>query len=297
MTQEINKKILRSMLSLASVVEIRDPYTGGHLWRVGQFSKRLADKIGLEKDQIFLATLSGFLHDLGKIGVSDAVLRKTDKLTEAEFSIIRSHPEMGADVLADHPLRDLVIEAVLHHHERPDGRGYPHGLALEKTDIMARIVGLTDAFDAMTSTRSYRVGMPIEKALSILESEKGQQFDATLVEAMLALHASGDALRHIVGHSDHGIGVVTCPMCGPTITVSRTQANGSQVTCCNCTGIYQLEKTGDSFTARFVEMNSDLGKARPRPEIEVFDEICDAAPAVKTRFFGGRMAELIGLRG
>lgn len=296
MEKEIDKKLLRSLLSLASVVEIRDPYTGGHLWRVGQFSKMVAEKIGLDRDQVFLASISGFLHDLGKIGVSDAVLRKADKLTDAEFSVIRSHPEMGSDVLAEHPLRELVIEAVLHHHERPDGRGYPHGLHLDDTDIMARIVGLTDAFDAMTSTRSYRVGMPIEKALSILESEKGKQFDAPLVEAMLALHTHGDHLSHTVGHSDHGIPLVVCPTCGPIIAVSRTQADGSTISCCNCTGIYSLAKTGDTFTASFVELNTDLGNVRPRPEVEVFDEICSAVPVAKSRFFVGRVADMMGLR-
>lgn len=294
MAKEIDKKLLRSLLGLASVVEIRDPYTGGHLWRVGQFSKLLAGKMGLDKEQVFAASIGGFLHDLGKIGVADAILRKAGKLTDEEFAVIQTHPPLGAELLDDHPLAGLVIEAVLHHHERPDGKGYPHGLELGQTDILARIVSVTDAFDAMTSTRPYRQGMPVEKALAIMDGEKGRQFDAPLVEALAALHTTDDRLRHIVGHSDHGIALVTCPSCGPILSVSRHQADGSVINCRSCGGEYSLAKSGDTFIARLLKMTDDPGKLRPRPETEVFDELCADVPVARSRFFVGRVASLIG---
>ena len=105
--------------------------------------------------------IGGFLHDLGKIGIPDAILRKRDKLTDDEMAIMKTHPDVGARLLAGHPLADLVRDAVLLHHETLDGSGYPKGIAGPDIPIAARIVGLCDAFDAMTSTRPYRAGMPM----------------------------------------------------------------------------------------------------------------------------------------
>ena len=295
MGRAVDKKVLKALLGLASMVELCDPYTGGHLWRVGQFSKLLAAKIGMEADDVFLAAVGGFLHDLGKVGVPDAILRKPDRLTDEEFAIIKAHPVMGGELLVDHPLAELARDAVLHHHERPDGQGYPAGLIAEQCPLVARIVGITDAFDAMTSTRSYRRGMPVEKALSILAEESGHQFDAGLTEAFISLHRVDGALAHVMGHSDHGQKLLTCPGCGPIIAVSRTAVEGSETLCRNCGTLFRLNRRGDGWVPEPIGVAADLGVLRPYPETEVLDEFADAAPRPRSSFFVGRISALMGI--
>ena len=176
MTNKIEVKnstqsLFESLLIMAAVVEARDAYTGGHLWRVSQFSRILALELGLSLQDSLEISLGGFLHDLGKIGIPDAILNKKGKLTEYEYEVIKTHPDIGAKLIELHPLSHFAIEAISYHHERPDGMGYPNGLKKEKIPLVARIVGICDAFDAMTSTRPYREGMPIEKALAILQEK------------------------------------------------------------------------------------------------------------------------------
>ncbi|KAF0111396.1 MAG: metal dependent phosphohydrolase [Rhodospirillaceae bacterium] len=294
---DIDKSLLKSLLGLASVVELRDPYTGGHLWRVGQFSKLLAERVGMDAKGIFLAAIGGFLHDLGKIGVPDAILRKPDRLTEQEFAVIRSHPTMGAELLHDHPLAPLVLDAVLHHHERPDGTGYPDGLDGERTTLVAHIVAIADAFDAMTSTRSYRRGMPAEKALTILLEEKGRQFNAVLVDEFVSLHRLDGRLEHVVGHSDHGQPLVDCPNCGPIIVVPRTRGDGDDVFCRNCGGLARLHRKEDGFEAVPLDAVADPGMMRPSPEVDVLDQFIDTVPPARSSFFLGRISTMVTGRG
>lgn len=238
------ESLLKSLYVMASLVEARDPYTGGHLWRVSQFSWLLAEDAGLPLPDVARIALGGFLHDLGKIGVPDAILNKPARLTDAEYEIIKTHPEVGERLLSGHPLAALARSAVLSHHETPDGQGYPHRLAGDDIAIDARIVGIADAFDAMTSTRPYRRGMPIEAALAILESNLGRQFDRALGGRFLQLGYAGK-LHHIVGHTDHGIPIQDCPLCGPTIVVRRDQQSGEFVYCRHCGGKSRLEREGD----------------------------------------------------
>lgn len=287
MSQDIDKPLLRSLVGLASVVEARDPYTGGHSWRVGQFSKALAETIGLDRDQVFLAGIGGVLHDLGKVGVPDAILRKPDKLTDQEYGIIKTHPSVGRELLEAHPLSALAMDAVFTHHETPDGRGYPHGLAGGDIPLIGRIVGLVDAFDAMTSTRPYRKGMPIEKALSIIEAEKGRQFDAALAESFAALHAKGGTVAHIVGHSDHGQRLVSCPMCGPIVAVAKSTQAGEKVQCRNCCGEFILHDSGDTFELELLGPTEDALKLRPRPETEALEEFVGLAPPPRSLHWFG----------
>ena len=139
--------LLKTLYTMAMMVEARDAYTGGHLWRVAQFSRLLAQASGLSALEVERIALGGFLHDLGKIGVPDAVLNKPDRLTDEEYDIIKTHPQVGADLLAGHPLAELAMDAVLLHHETPDGRGYPQGRKADAIPLVARIVGIADAFD------------------------------------------------------------------------------------------------------------------------------------------------------
>ncbi len=251
------ESLLNALLGLSMIVEARDPYTGGHLWRVSQFSKLLAQQAGLSRRDIALCEIGGFLHDLGKVGVPDAILHKPDRLTGAEFSIIRTHPGVGGRLLANHPLAGLAIEAVVGHHERPDGKGYPQGIAGDVIPEVARIVSIADAFDAMTSTRSYRAGMPLEKAFAIIANEAGAQFDKRLGRHFLELSASAQ-LKHIVGHSEPGIPLYSCPACNAPVALRRSQHAGDFVYCRACGGETRLQKTGDELV---LEMTGKMGDA------------------------------------
>lgn len=235
--------LLKSLFIMASMVEARDPYTGGHLWRVSQYSRILAEDGGLPATEVARIALGGFLHDLGKIAVPDAILNKPDKLTVEEYEIIKTHPDVGSRLLADHPLAELARAAVLSHHEMPNGRGYPQGLSGSRISVDASIVGVCDAFDAMTSTRPYRKGMPAEKALGIIQANLGGQFHAVWGARFIKLGEAGH-LDHIVGHSEPGIPLQHCPMCGPTIVVSRHHRSGDHVYCHHCGGEAEVRREG-----------------------------------------------------
>ncbi|GAB4129567.1 MAG: hypothetical protein Fur0040_12290 [Sideroxydans sp.] len=255
MTEKVS--LLSTLLGLSMIVEARDPYTGGHLWRVSQFSKLLAQQAGLSRRGIALCEVGGFLHDLGKVGVPDAILNKPDRLTQGEYDIIKTHPAVGARLLSNHPLASLAFEAVVGHHERPDGNGYPNGLAGEVIPEVARIVSIADAFDAMTSTRPYRKGMPMEKALSIIGAEAGRQFDATLVGHFMALSGTSQ-LAHIVGHSEPGLPMHPCPACEGPLVLRRNQREGAYVYCRACGAESRLHKSGDTVR---LELTGQMGDA------------------------------------
>ena len=270
--------MLQSLFVMAWMVEARDPYTGGHLWRVSQYSLLLARGAGLEESEVARITLGGFLHDLGKVGVSDAILNKPDRLTEDEYDVIKTHPEVGAGLLDGHPLAQLAVAAVLHHHERPDGSGYPKQLAGDDVPVDARIVGICDAFDAMTSSRPYRSGMSIDKALSIIEENLKQQFDQVFGEHFLRLGRSS-VLNHIVGHSDHGIPLQECPICGPIIVVRRGQHAGEHVYCRNCGNDAVLEEQDGKLQAVPTGQNGTAQQLEPHADLDIIDELVKAAVA------------------
>lgn len=171
--QQLFLGVIRAM---SDAVDARDPYTKGHSDRVASYAKAIAEEMGFDQEFCKKIHLTGLLHDIGKIGIPDRVLNKQGKLTDEEYSIIKKHPQIGHNILSH--LKDLafVLPGVLHHHERADGRGYPHGLTAEQNSMDANILAVADAFDAMTSTRSYRPGMSLEKAKSIIEEEIGAQF-------------------------------------------------------------------------------------------------------------------------
>jgi len=245
-THRHQEDLLTSLLVMAWMVEARDPYTGGHLWRVSQFSQLLAGRAGLPEKDVSRIAVGAFLHDLGKISVPDHILGKKDKLTDEEYQVIKTHPEAGWRMVASHPLAKLAEQAIRSHHETPDGNGYPRGLHAAEISVDARVVGICDAFDAMTSTRPYRKGLPVRKALDIIEDNLGRQFDVSMGALFVAIGRKGE-LEHIVGHSDAGIPLQTCVMCGPTIAVMRSHVPGSHVYCPACTGEYAVQKAGQRF--------------------------------------------------
>jgi len=179
--------------ALVSAIEAKDEYTRGHSERVALYGKRLAEELGQSEDYCERLYMTGLLHDVGKIGVRDAVLRKPGPLTEEEFDEIKQHPDQGWDILRDlEPLR-YVLPGVLHHHEQINGNGYPDNLVADDIPQDGRILAVADAYDAMTSDRPYRPGMPQQKAEAILRSGAGTQWDADMIDAFF--RALPDILR------------------------------------------------------------------------------------------------------
>lgn len=177
--EELLVKVVRA---LVNAIEAKDPYTCGHSERVALFGRALARERGLtaeDSDRIYLA---GLLHDVGKIGVSDRTLHKPGRLTEEEFAEVKTHPDKGWSILNELDQLCYVLPGVVHHHERVDGKGYPDGLAGEDIPLDGRILAVADAYDAMTSDRPYRDGMPADKAFAILNDGAGTQWDPELVD-------------------------------------------------------------------------------------------------------------------
>ncbi|MGQ9604876.1 MAG: HD-GYP domain-containing protein [Thermogutta sp.] len=179
--------------ALSSAIDAKDPYTCGHSDRVARIAVRLAQDLGYSAEALTRVYLAGLLHDIGKIGVNDAILQKPGKLSEHEFDQIKTHPTTGFRILSG--LRDLddVTQVVRHHHESWDGRGYPDGLSGEGIPPIARIVAVADAYDAMASTRPYRNRMPLEKIEEILRHGAGKQWDPAVVDAFF--HAKDDIVK------------------------------------------------------------------------------------------------------
>lgn len=171
--------------SIVEILETKDSYTRGHSNRVAHISMAIAREMGLDTKDIELSHFAGHLHDIGKIGIPDSILMKTDKLTTEEYEIIKNHSEYGYKILEKVSSLKEMATIVRHHHERWDGKGYPSGISGEEIPIISRIISVADAFDAMTSNRSYRKPMLFEEAIVQLEKNKGTQFDGEIVDIFI----------------------------------------------------------------------------------------------------------------
>jgi HD-GYP domain-containing protein (c-di-GMP phosphodiesterase class II) len=176
---------LQTLRAMCSAIDARDQYTRGHSERVARFAFELAQRLGLSTSACYEIYLAGMLHDIGKIGTPDAVLLKENALTDEEFAVIRQHPEIGYRIVERMSDLYFALPGILHHHERWDGGGYPHGLAGESTPLMARILAVADSFDAMTSCRVYRKAMPIQEATAIIAAGSGSQWDPRITECLV----------------------------------------------------------------------------------------------------------------
>jgi HD-GYP domain-containing protein (c-di-GMP phosphodiesterase class II) len=187
---EVQDAYLTTVRLLATAIETRDPYTGGHVDRVAVFSVATGRELEWDDERLARLELGALLHDVGKIGVEDHILRKPGRLGPDELAQMRQHPEMGAHMLQGVPFLLPAVTCALRHHEQYDGRGYPDGLAGEAIPIEARVVAVADTFDAMTSDRPYRKGLPVETATAEIERCMGTQFDPGAAAAFLrAVHA------------------------------------------------------------------------------------------------------------
>ena len=182
---KLEQAYLESIQTLRFTVEAKDTYTRGHSDRVSEYSVLIGKYLGLSDEDLKTLQLGGLFHDVGKIGVPDSILQKNEKLTDDEYSEIKNHPSIGAHILSTATIFKDIIPIVKHHHERYDGHGYPGRLKGEEIPYLARITSVADTFDAMTSKRSYRDSMTIEKVISEFEECKGTQFDPKIADVFL----------------------------------------------------------------------------------------------------------------
>ncbi|MBT3310508.1 MAG: HD domain-containing protein [Desulfobacterales bacterium] len=193
MFKELKDGFFSTMQALAGALEAKDAYTRGHSERVSSYSVLLAKKIGLSEIEVEHIRRTSLVHDIGKIGISKQILHKNSQLMDHEIEHIRRHPEIGENIIKPLNLSPDEISIVKHHHERYDGSGYPEGLSNIAIPVHVRIVTLCDAFDAMTSDRPYRKGLPVPRALGLIEQESGIQFDPDLVPLFVDMINQGEA--------------------------------------------------------------------------------------------------------
>ncbi len=197
---DLKELFVGSLKALTNSIDAKDPYTRGHSERVALISRWIAERVAerepLEEEQIHRIYLAGLLHDIGKIGIDESVLRKNGKLTPEEWACISRHPSIGASILRGIKQMREIVPGVLCHHERVDGRGYPEGLTGDEIPLTGKIVGLADSFDAMTSRRTYRDALSIEHALSEIRKGLGTQFDAKI--GTIFLESDVDRLWEII---------------------------------------------------------------------------------------------------
>lgn len=174
--------VLSTLNSMAKVIDARDPYTSQHSTRVTTLSLNLGKKVGLSSEDMDSLLSAASLHDIGKVGIPDHILLKPDRLTDEEYLEIQKHPDLGADIIQ--PIIPMRNEAkiIRHHHERYDGRGYPARIGGEEIPLLSRIIALADSYDAMTSDRPYRKGLPVQKAVDEIIRCKGSQFDPRIAD-------------------------------------------------------------------------------------------------------------------
>ncbi len=182
---KLEKAYLESIETLRYTVEAKDRYTHGHSDRVSAYSVLIGKKLGLSKEDLDTLKIGGLFHDIGKIGISDAILLKNGKLTDAEYTEIKNHPVIGKNILSNAAIFENIIPIVLYHHERYDGKGYPYGLQDSSIPFLARIVSVADSFDAMTSRRSYRGELDLEYVKNEFKSKSGTQFDPVIASIFL----------------------------------------------------------------------------------------------------------------
>jgi response regulator RpfG family c-di-GMP phosphodiesterase len=190
------------VMRLSKAAEFRDPETGTHIERMARFSGLIARRLGMSPDDAERLELAAPMHDVGKVGIPDMILLKPDRLTPAEFTIMKQHADLGWEILKNSPSRlvRLAAEIALSHHEKFDGSGYPTGLSGESIPLAGRIVAVADVYDALTSARPYKQPWPVERATEFLREQSGKHFDPACVDAFL--DEMNDVLRIMAEFQD-----------------------------------------------------------------------------------------------
>jgi putative nucleotidyltransferase with HDIG domain len=189
--ENIFETLFATLNALVRAVEARDEYTKMHSQRVAEVSVMLGEELGCSREELDILNFAGKLHDIGKIGIRDIILLKEGKLTDEEFEIIKTHPEIGAKIVSTLGLWEKETEVIRHHHEKYNGKGYPDGLKGDDIPFLARIMSVADAYDAMASDRAYRKRLDVEKIKSIISNESGEQFDPEVVKAFFIILEKG----------------------------------------------------------------------------------------------------------
>ncbi|MFQ5900665.1 MAG: diguanylate cyclase [Thermodesulfobacteriota bacterium] len=192
LTVNIKKAYMESAISLIRNLDSKDKYSSGHSYNVTIYALKLANKIGFQEDELSALRYSSILHDIGKIGIQEGILKKKGRLTDGEFEVIKKHPVIAVDMMEGMRFWDKEIPIIRHHHERYDGLGYPDRLVGKRIPIGARILGLADTFDAITSERSYRGPKSVEQAIRELKADSGTHFDPELVALFVDMIGSGE---------------------------------------------------------------------------------------------------------
>lgn len=185
---ELEGAVLDLLMGLVHIVEARDPYTGSHTARVARYARAIATVLGWNEDQLATLELGAQLHDVGKIGIADEILRKPGPLTREEYREMQTHVAIGLRILGGVRVLGSIMPFVAYHHERIDGKGYPFGLAGPAIPLEGRLLAVADAFDAITSERPYRAARSLSVGLAELDAHRGTQFDPEMVEALKIAH-------------------------------------------------------------------------------------------------------------
>ncbi len=237
-----------TLTALANAIEMRDHYTVGHTWRVTNFSLAIAQHLGWSDEKLKEVRMGGILHDVGKIAIDDAILRKPGNLTDEEYGKIKIHPEKGAQLMQDVDFLQPLIPYCLYHHERYDGKGYPFGLEGDNIPIEGRVVAVADTLDALTSNRPYRKGFDPEKAIGIIEEGRGTQFDPECADALISCYRSGKIDRILQDYLSKDEKSIACPFCSTFIRVPEGINVGDTFSCTVChRGIELCEINGSYF--------------------------------------------------
>ena len=188
----LNREVISSY---AQAVEAKDIYTRGHSERVATYARILGQSLGLSSQELDTLYMAGVLHDIGKIGIPDSILNKPGKLTSEEYDVMKTHPQVGRDILSQVTSFKEILPIVYHHHERADGKGYPDGLNGSEIPFLARLVSVVDSYEAMTSDRAYRNALPADTVRRILEEGAGTQWQDDLVRQWLVVVDSGPLIQ------------------------------------------------------------------------------------------------------
>ncbi|HNR35604.1 MAG TPA: FHA domain-containing protein [Candidatus Hydrogenedentes bacterium] len=244
-----------TLIATANAVEMRDHYTVGHTWRVTNFALEIMRGLGWTEEQLKQGEMGGVLHDVGKIAVDDAILRKPGKLTDEEYAKMKIHPERGATYLRDIEFLKPLVPYCLYHHERYDGKGYPFGLAGKDIPLEGRLIAVADTFDAMTSNRPYRKGLDPQIAIDELLKGRGTQFDPECVDALVEAYHAGRISR-IIQESLAGGMSIACPFCSTFIGIPEGTPVGQEFECNVCHRRVKLLMMNDAYYGELLAQTS-----------------------------------------
>ncbi|HPO16243.1 MAG TPA: HD domain-containing protein [Candidatus Hydrogenedentes bacterium] len=267
--REIEQSYEDSLIGLGRAIELRDHYTVGHTWRVTNFAMAMARELGWDEEKLKEVQMGGVLHDIGKIAVDDAILRKPGKLTDEEYAKMKVHPERGAELLQDIEHLHPLIPYCLYHHERYDGKGYPYGLAGDDIPIEGRILAVADTFDAMTSNRPYRKGLDPEIAIAEIEKCSGAQFDPLCAELLIRCYRAGKVDTILQDYFSNEVRSVACPFCTTFIRLPDTVASGDEHACHVCHRSLRIQEKNQTYFAELLPHSGIISTSRPTKLLRV----------------------------